>query len=324
MKTTAAATAFAVALLPSTTYAFAPVSISSSSRCTTTAPLMGYLDDLTSELYEEVPEVNPELETLEATNLDRSSIDRHGVGSWDDYVEFDDFDGGDGQQGCVGDGNTGLAKFGDDVQAMIVQKSSADSQLKQGRANSSRGRSARVAWGSSTGYADKLRDQGVESSRAQQMENWANQRELYQKTKETERMTSMDEVTDHEEDWRMLSKFGAERVSDVNYDEAFGAVEVGGDLEGTIEIKSTMNRVESHSFFLKNPFMGFADFRAQLTADSHPDFSITPSEGALSKEPVEFTVKFRPSAPMLIAEGFLVIETEDFKKTWKLLGTTGV
>ena len=70
--------------------------------------------------------------------------------------------------------------------------------------------------------------------------------------------------------------------------------------------------------------MGYADYRAKLTADSHPDLSVTPNEGALSKEPVEFVIKFRPSAPIVNAEGYLVIETEDFKKTWRILGTTGV
>lgn len=316
MKTTTVA----IALLPITATAFAP----NPALRSRSLAVQGYLDDLSSELYEEVPEVIPELETREATQLDKDKVDRGGVGDWSSYVEFDEFDGGDGQVGCVGDGNKGLEKFGDDVQATIVQRNEVQNALDTSRANKSKSRSAKVAWGTNTGYADTLRSKGVETSRAQQLENWANQRELHYKTKETERMAALDEVSSHEEDWRMLSKFGAERVSDLNYDEAFGAVSIGGDLEGTIEIKSSMNRVESHSFFLKNPFMGYADYRAKLTADSHPDLSVTPNEGALSKEPVEFVIKFRPSAPIVNAEGYLVIETEDFKKTWRILGTTGV
>lgn len=41
----------------------------------------------------------------------------------------------------------------------------------------SRDRSAKNAWGSTTGYADELIDKGVESQRAQQLENWKNQQE---------------------------------------------------------------------------------------------------------------------------------------------------
>ena len=41
----------------------------------------------------------------------------------------------------------------------------------------SRDRSAKNAWGSTTGYADDLIDQGMEAQRAQQLENWKNQQE---------------------------------------------------------------------------------------------------------------------------------------------------
>jgi hypothetical protein len=69
--------------------------------------------------------------------------------------------------------------------------------------------------------------------------------------------------------------------------------------------------------------MGFADFRAAFTSSSSPDFTVTPPEGSLSsKEATEFNIKYKPSS-LGISEGWLVIETEDFKKTWKLIGSTG-
>ena len=82
----------------------------------------------------------------------------------------------------------------------------------------------------------------------------------------------------------------------------------------------------SQSFYrtiqLKNPFMGFADFRCALTAETPMDWSVGPNEGSLSgREETKFTVKFKPQGPGTI-EGYLVIETEDFKKTWKLTGST--
>lgn len=68
--------------------------------------------------------------------------------------------------------------------------------------------------------------------------------------------------------------------------------------------------------------MGFADFRASFTADTPSDWTVEPHEGALmQREDTNFVVKFKPSSPGLI-EGYLVIETEDFKKTWKVQGST--
>ena len=69
--------------------------------------------------------------------------------------------------------------------------------------------------------------------------------------------------------------------------------------------------------------MGFADFRAAFTAETSPAFTVTPAEGSLrQKEDTLFTVKLRAQQPGAV-EGYLVIETEDFKKTWKVVGRTG-
>jgi hypothetical protein len=69
--------------------------------------------------------------------------------------------------------------------------------------------------------------------------------------------------------------------------------------------------------------MGFADFRAAFTTESPKEFTVSPSEGALKqREATDFTVKFKAQGPGVVA-GDLVIETEDFKKTWKVVGRTG-
>ena len=74
---------------------------------------------------------------------------------------------------------------------------------------------------------------------------------------------------------------------------------------------------------IQNPYMGFADFRAAFTPETSKAFTVTPGEGSLrQKEDTEFTVKFRAQQPGMV-EGYLVIETEDFKKTWKVVGRTG-
>ena len=84
----------------------------------------------------------------------------------------------------------------------------------------------------------------------------------------------------------------------------------------------TYSHYISFEIQLKNPYMGFADFRAAFTPETPMDWTVEPNEGSLmQREDTHFTVKFRPQGPGLI-EGYLVIETEDFKKTWKVQGST--
>jgi len=84
-----------------------------------------------------------------------------------------------------------------------------------------------------------------------------------------------------------------------------------------------MNRVNTFEIPLKNPYMGFSDFRAAFTSDTSAEWTITPQEGSISKkEETLFIVKYKPQNPGS-TDGYLVIETEDFKKTWRILGTTG-
>ena len=116
--------------------------------------LFGYLDDLSAELKQPDSNPVPEEESREANKMAKEDIDRAGPGSWDTYVEFDEFDGGDGQMGVAGDGNKGLDKF--DMTQMAKSKTM----------------SAKNAWGTSTGYADSLVSKGMDTARAQQLENW--------------------------------------------------------------------------------------------------------------------------------------------------------
>jgi hypothetical protein len=68
--------------------------------------------------------------------------------------------------------------------------------------------------------------------------------------------------------------------------------------------------------------MGFADFRAAFTAETGPAWTISPSEGSLTKkEDTLFTLRYKAQGPG-VSEGYLVVETEDFKKTWKLVGSS--
>ena len=81
------------------------------------------------------------------------------------------------------------------------------------------------------------------------MENWQNQQEVRAKNLQLKEMADNfdSQQTSAEENWRQLAKFGVERVTDIDYDEEFGAVAAGDEIEGTIEIKSALNRVETHT-----------------------------------------------------------------------------
>lgn len=210
--------------------------------------------------------------------------------------------------GVAGDGNKGLEKMGGEP-ALFKSKSM----------------SAKNAWGTSSGYADKLLEEKpqMDVARAQQLENWANQQEVRAKNQGLkDQAEAFDAIeTSAEEDWRQLAKFGVERNEAFDMDEEFGPVKAGDDVEGAIELQSAVTKVATHTIGLKNPYMGFADFRAAFTPETPMDWSIEPNEGSLAKEDTTFTIKFKPQGPGTIT-GHLVIETEDFKKTWTVTGST--
>lgn len=298
--------AIAIATLFVATDAFCPAR----GPVSTTA-LKGYLDDLANDLKGptlEESSPDPDAESREANVMSKDKIDRAGPGSWEGFVDFEEFDGGDGQMGVAGDGNKKLEAF--DTTQMAKSKSM----------------SAKNAWGTSTGYGDELRAKGVETSRAQQLENWHNQQEVLAKRKEQRFMTEDfdNAASNSDEDWRKLASFGVERNQDFDLDDTFGAVTADADIEGTIDLLGQMNAgFATHEMTLRNPYMGFADFRAAFTPETPASFTVDPKEGALrQKDDTVFTIKYRAQQPGQV-EGYLVIETEDFKKTWKVIGRTG-
>jgi len=278
----------------------------------------GYLDDLTADLYKDAGVPDPVADKRENNDMSKDEIDRFGPGNLKDFVEFDEYDGGDGQMGVAGDGDSGLDK------SDFAAGELANSELKQ-KMDKSKMRSAKNAWGSSTGYAEKLMEEkGMDIARAQQLENWQNQQEILAKSKAMKNQAeAYDKVEESAEaDWRTLNKFGVERNEEFDMDKAFGVVVEGDDIEGTLEFNTRTGSVEIREISLKNPYMGFADFRAAFIPGTPNCYSLTPTEGALQKVPTEFIVKFKPESIGTFS-GALVIETEDFKKTWKLIGTTG-
>jgi hypothetical protein len=168
--------------------------------------------------------------------MDKSQLDRAGPGSFADFVDFNEFDGGDGQMGVAGDGQAGLEKI-DNVPELAKSKAM----------------SAKNAWGTSTGYADTLRETmpGMDTARAQQLENWANQREVQAKNQQLKQMADAfdQEQTSADENWRQLAKFGVERNEEFDLDEAFGPV-TAGEVEDEIVLKTALGRVATHDIMV--------------------------------------------------------------------------
>ena len=192
----------------------------------------GYLDDISQ--YTNIPGDEEEEvdESIAATNLAKEKKDRYGVGDWGDFQDFEEFDGGDGQMGVAGDGQKGLEKMGS-------SPSFASSKMM----------SAKNAWGTSNGYAETLREKGVETSRAQQLENWHNQQEVNaRKNQMKAQMEDFDSVQySDEENWRSLAKFGIERNQEFDLGDVFGETVVG-EVTDTIDLHSSIGSMSYKEF----------------------------------------------------------------------------
>ena len=136
--------------------------------------------------------------------------------------------------GVAGDGSKGLEK------AWSGQAEMAKSKTM----------SAKNAWGKSTGYAEVLKDQGMEATRAQQMENWKNQREVQEERNRHKFMTDDFDRVKVDEDWRSLSSFTGQQVQDNDIDQQLGQVNPG-PIVGSIQLTARVNQASVHEFSLK-------------------------------------------------------------------------
>jgi hypothetical protein len=102
------------------------------------------------------------------TKMDKDKIHRYGPGDFTQYVDHhssDLFDGGDSEMGLSGDGSVGLQKIGRDVSPHMARTLAAKTD-----------QAAVASWT----YTDELtyNNPGMDSVRAQQLENWATQQEI--------------------------------------------------------------------------------------------------------------------------------------------------
>jgi hypothetical protein len=257
------------------------------------------------------PDVEPltdfERQGADFTKINQDNNNNYGPGDFSQYVDHhspDLFDGGDSEMGLSGDGNVGLQKIGRDVSPHMARTLTA--KIDQAAVPS-------------LSYTDELlqANPGMDLVRAQQLESWTTQQEIAKSNRYMNNQGQYIQDPDH-----CLQEY---EYGDIYEDESSftHSVQAGEDVEGIITLRAPINGVAVHEIMLQNPFMGYAKFRAAFFGDSSNEWSVTPSDGFLKQnEATHFVVRYNPHSPG-VSNVYFVIETEDFKRTWKVVGSTG-
>ncbi|KAL7546726.1 hypothetical protein ACHAWF_010060 [Thalassiosira exigua] len=252
-------------MVSSTTIISFAISSATSSLIEAFAPPLKRSHTFTTELKYRSLHHGPDIEPLseeeklgaDYTKMDKDKIRSYGPG---DFAQYQDphsshyFDGGDSEMGLSGDGNVGLRKFGSDASPHMARTLTA--KMDQAAVERS-------------SYADELLqdNQGMDAVRAQQLENWATQREIATANKfmyEQRHQYNQNgyEYGDYEvrtyplEMYAFLSSTTLTSIlasaSQVTQSEAqfVHPVELGDEIEGTIALRAFMNGVAVHDIMV--------------------------------------------------------------------------
>jgi len=219
-------------------------------------------------------------------------------------------------------------------------------------------------FGRSTGLADKLIDQisdddlrtgRMDTVRAQQKENWFNQRAIHAQNraqgqgvvfgeeqtnrpreggyiaresisssawrsgaKESE--ISQSDLADH---LKNLQALPAERLDGQEWGEL--VVTPDDPIEHTYEVRASPRQTDVTDIAMRNDYNTFAPFRCAFLPGSSPTFSVSPNHGTMNRrsgDPVGVVVRYTPVETGTLQEATLVFETEDMKKIYKFIGST--
>eukprot|EP00189_Rhodosorus_marinus_P011180 CAMPEP_0184751658 /NCGR_PEP_ID=MMETSP0315-20130426/43158_1 /TAXON_ID=101924 /ORGANISM="Rhodosorus marinus, Strain UTEX LB 2760" /LENGTH=271 /DNA_ID=CAMNT_0027230935 /DNA_START=340 /DNA_END=1155 /DNA_ORIENTATION=+ len=253
-----------------------------------------------------------------------------------------EFDGGDSGGGVVGDGNMDLEDQHNSAEMLrggfLEEKNLEDipteniGQVKS--AMDSRVASAGANYfGRTTGYAEKLianitdeqrRTHRMDEVRAQQIENWHNQRQIH-KTREGRQTGEAygQPVWEPTIIKRNVKQPAGQRRDGQDWGDL--KVDPSKEPSGTYELKTNIDSTAVVEIRVDNEYMTFAPYRCAFTSDSHYAFSVAPDSGTMNrrgKDPVELVVRFSPREPVSNATATLVFDTEDFTYTYKFFGST--
>ena len=96
-----------------------------------------------------------------------------------------------------------------------------------------------------------------------------------------------------------------------------------GDLTDTVAVSARLNARGGATITVRNEFSTYADFTAGFTSGSSSAVTVEPTHGTLNRragEPQEFVIKFQPTDYADSYDATLVIETEDMKQTYEIIG----
>jgi hypothetical protein len=264
------------------------------------------------------PDVQPltdmEKQGVDFTKMPKDKLDRYGPGNFDQYTDNTsyDFDGGDSETGLVGDGQSGLRQFGYDVSPHLANTMAAR------YSSASAYDEVETSETTDMSYAKELMQSypNMDDIRAFQLQNWATQQGIASANRYMNEKTQVYyDGTDDDYTY----------YSDTSFDHLPMEVEAGEETaDCLITLAAPINGVASHEIAVKNPYMGFAKFRTYFVGDAASvEWTVTPSDGYLKQnEETHFVIRYRPQNPGVV-HGHFVIETEDFKNVWKVVGSTG-
>jgi len=219
-------------------------------------------------------------------------------------------------------------------------------------------------FGRSTGLADKLIDEVSEQDlklgkmdkvRAQQKENWFNQRAIHKSNRDmgqgvvfgesqsgrpseggyvardaldsqayrsgaVENEISQADLGKHLQN---LASLPAERLDGEEWGEL--VILPTDPIEETFEVRASPRQTHVTIIQVKNDYNTFAPYRCNFAFGSSPAFSVTPNHGTMNRrsgEPVEVIVRYTPDAGGNTYAATLVFETEDMKKVYQFVGST--
>ena len=219
-------------------------------------------------------------------------------------------------------------------------------------------------FGRSTGLADKLIDDITEEQRksgrmdcvrAQQKENWFNQRAIHKNNRAqgqgvvfgesaegrpseggfiaresisssawragaSDNEISQRDLANHLSD---LAAQPAERLDGGEWGPL--AVTQSDQIEESFEVRASPRQTDVTEIAVRNDFNTFAPFRCALVPGSSSSFSVTPNHGSMNRrsgDPVDVTVRFTPQETGVVHEAYLIFETEDMKKVYHFTGST--
>uniref|UniRef100_A0A7S2DWS5 MSP domain-containing protein n=1 Tax=Haptolina brevifila TaxID=156173 RepID=A0A7S2DWS5_9EUKA len=301
-----------------------------------------------------------------------------------DYKSFkgidQEFDGGDSGGGVVGDGNTDLEDQHNSATLGANRGGIAD--LGAGGVSVGRGNvrtldepvkgatEARVSsaganyFGRSKGIAEKLieditedqvKNKRMDKVRAQQKENWFNQRAIHAANREAGQGVVFGESSEGRpreggyiaresiasDAWRsgareseisqrdlakhmdVISSLPAERLDGQEWGEL--VITSADTVQETFEVRASPRQTHVTTINVINDFNTFAPFRCGFIGGSSSAFTVNPPHGSMNRRsgaPIEVVVRYTPQGTGEVLEATLVFETEDMKKIYKFIGST--